>query len=69
MRNVSEMATTISTTTTMRIEVAEPAGGRTQLAAQQCDQVARIALVDIRRRAAMRGMRLHLSITITAVAP
>ena len=49
--------------------VAELAGGRTQLAAQQCNEVARIAFVHLRRLAAMRGMRLHLSITITAVAP
>ena len=28
-----------------------------------------LALVDIRRRTAIRGVRLHLSITITAVAP
>ena len=49
--------------------VAEPAGGRTQLAAQQCSQVARVALVHVRRRAAMRGVRVHFSITTTAEAP
>ena len=49
--------------------VAEPAGGRAQLAAQQCNEVARIAFVHLRHPAAMRGMRLHLSITMTAVAP
>src|SRR5258708_30165214 len=49
--------------------VAEPAGGRTQLAAQQCNEVTCIAFVHLRRPAAMRGVRLHLSITTTAVAP
>src|SRR6266850_1826676 len=49
--------------------VAEPAGGRTQLTAQQGNEVARIAFVHLRRPAAPYGMPVHLSITTIAVAP
>src|SRR5262249_19572117 len=49
--------------------VAEPAGGRTQLSAQQYGQTGRVTFVHLGRCAPMRRRGAHLSITTTAEAP
>jgi hypothetical protein len=51
------------------LHASEPAGSWTQLAAQHCEKVACVALIHTRWLAAVGRMYIHLSITITALAP